>query len=183
MVQLRADAQRNLGLVLEAAAEVFAERGPDASVDEIARRAGVGHATVFRRFPTKEALLAAVVCRRLDELTAFAEDALAQQDAGEAFRSFVWHAAEMHARDRALYAGVGRCEGSADVGETKQRLESAVAELVRRAQEAGAVRRDSAAEDVPVLVASAIQPALASAEPARWRRYVDIVLNGLRPPD
>jgi len=58
---LRADARRNLGLVLDAASEVFAERGPDASIDEIARRAGVGHGTVFRRFPTKDALLAAVL--------------------------------------------------------------------------------------------------------------------------
>jgi AcrR family transcriptional regulator len=65
MTVLRADAQRNLNRVLEAATEAFAEFGADVSVDEIARRAGVGHATVFRRFPTKEALIAAVVLARV----------------------------------------------------------------------------------------------------------------------
>src|SRR5437868_5777618 len=97
MVELRADAQRNLGRVLDAAAEVFAERGPDASVDEIARRAGVGHGTVFRRFPTKESLVAAVMCRRLEEITAAAEDLLEQPDAGEAFERFIWEIGERFA--------------------------------------------------------------------------------------
>ena len=89
MVELRADAQRNLGRVLEAAAEVFAERGPAASVDEIARRAGVGHGTVFRRFPTKDALMYAVIERHVAQLSAMAEEALASDDPGEAFFDFV----------------------------------------------------------------------------------------------
>ena len=99
---LRSDAQRNLGLVLEAAAEVFAERGPDASIDEIARRAGVGHGTVFRRFPSKEALLQAVVLRRVEELTALAAEA--------DFERFFVAAAEAYARDRALVGGLDRFE-------------------------------------------------------------------------
>ena len=66
MVELRSDARRNLERVLDAAAEVFAASGPDASVDEIAKRAGVGHATVFRRFPTKDYLMFAVIERRVE---------------------------------------------------------------------------------------------------------------------
>src|SRR3954470_9233269 len=77
---LRADAQRNLSRVLDAAAAAFTDRGPDVSVDEIARRAGVGHATVFRRFPTKEALLAAVVEEHVDALLALARAALDQSN-------------------------------------------------------------------------------------------------------
>ena len=90
---LRADAQRNLDRLLGAAAECFAEQGVDASVDEIARRAGVGHGTVFRRFPTKDALLAAVLASHMAELAAAAEAACDEPDAGEAFDRFVRAAA------------------------------------------------------------------------------------------
>ena len=67
MTVLRADAQRNLGRILEAASAAYSEVGPDVTIDEIARRAGVGHGTVCRRFPTKDALRAAVIRARLDE--------------------------------------------------------------------------------------------------------------------
>src|SRR4051812_45545619 len=109
--QLRADAQRNLGRVLEAAAEVFAERGPNASVDEIARRAGVGHGTVFRRFPTKESLVAAVMCKQLAEFSTSAGDLLERPDAGAAFEEFIWEMAERYSRNYALLEGANHCAG------------------------------------------------------------------------
>ena len=180
--QLRADAQRNLERVLDAAAELFAERGCDVSVDEIARHAGVGHATVFRRFPNKDALIAAVVSKQIGELTEVAERALAEHDAGEAFRGFIWHAGELHARDRGLYEGFSRCVGVTAVGAAKGELDALVAQLIARAQEAGALRRDVTAEDVSTLVGSAIRGARSSAEPEAWRRYVEVVLAGLQPP-
>lgn len=180
--QLRADAQRNLERVVDAAAGLFAERGCGVSVDEIAARAGVGHATVFRRFPTKDALIAAVVARQIADLTAFVEQALAEEDAGEAFRGFVWHAAELHARDRALYEGFSRCGCVSDVADAKTRLTALVEQLIERAQAAGAVRPDVSAEDVSTLVGSAIRGSADSADPALWRRYVEVVLDGLRPP-
>src|SRR5919205_1820931 len=96
---LRADARRNLDRILDAAAEVFAELGPDAPIDEIARRAGVGHGTVFRRFPTKEALRAAVLAARLDEMQAHLEALLARDDVGAAFEDLVFYAAESCRRD------------------------------------------------------------------------------------
>jgi AcrR family transcriptional regulator len=176
---LRADAQRNLERVLDAAAELFAERGCDVSVDEIARHAGVGHATVFRRFPTKDALISAVVSKQIRELTAFVEAALAEEDAGEAFRAFVWHAGEMHARDRGLHEGFNRCVAVADVAEAKAELNALIDQLIERAQQAGALRRDVSAEDVSTLVSTAIRGAYGSAEPELWRRYVAVVLDGL----
>jgi AcrR family transcriptional regulator len=179
---LRADAQRNLERVLDAAAVLFAERGCGVSVDEIARRAGVGHATVFRRFPTKDALIAAVVSKRIRGLVAFVEGALEEADAGEAFRSFVWHAGELHARDRALYEGFSRSVGMRDVAEAKAELDGLVQQLIERAQEAGALRPDIAADDVSTLVGSAIRGAVDSPDPELWRRYVEVVLDGLRPP-
>ena len=170
---LRADAQRNLGRVLDAAAEVFAERGPGASVDEIARRAGVGHATVFRRFPTKDALIAAVVEQRIAELHGMAEQALEAEDAGAAFTEFVWRAAELNARDRGLHDCLLRCAQSP----AALALQDAGVRVVARAQQAGAVRTDIPAEDVPAL----IRAALRAAPPGQWRSYVQIVLDGLRP--
>jgi AcrR family transcriptional regulator len=173
VVTLRADAQRNLGRVLDAAAEVFAEQGPDASVDEIARRAGVGHATVFRRFPTKDALIAAVAEQRIAELQSMAEQALAADDAGAAFTAFVWRAAEVNARDRGLHDCLLRCAQSP----ASLALREAGVRVVERAQRSGDVRTDIDAADVPDL----IRAALRAAPPGQWRSYVRIVLDGLRP--
>jgi AcrR family transcriptional regulator len=176
---LRADAQRNLERVLDAAAELFAERGCDVSVDEIARKAGVGHATVFRRFPTKDALISAVVSKQIGEMSTFVEEALAEEDAGEAFRSFVWHAGEMHARDRGLHEGFTRCAGAGDVAEAKAELNGLIDQLIARAQDAGALRKDVTADDVSTLVGTAIRGSYGSSDPELWRRYVAVVLDGL----
>jgi AcrR family transcriptional regulator len=179
---LRADAQRNLERVLDSAAALFAERGCDVSVDEIARRAGVGHATVFRRFPTKDDLIGAVVAKQIRELVAFLEGALDEPDAGEAFRAFVWHVGELHARDRGLYEGFSRSVAMREVAEAKAELNGLVEQLIKRAQEAGALRPDIAADDVSTLVGSAIRGAVDSPGRELWRRYVEVVLDGLRPP-
>jgi AcrR family transcriptional regulator len=180
MATLRADAQRNLGRVLEAAAEAFAEHGPGVSVDEIARRAGVGHGTVFRRFPTKESLVAAVLCKRLNEFSACAEELLEREDAGAAFEEFVWQIAEVYARDRAVFEGGEHCKENADVVAAKERLVTHIQRLVVRAQEQGALRRDIDAADVLVLIGSAIMAAMHASAGDGWRRYVAVVLDGLR---
>ncbi|HYA08335.1 MAG TPA: helix-turn-helix domain-containing protein [Gaiellaceae bacterium] len=163
MSELRADAQRNLDRVLEAACECFAEQGVDVSVDEIARRAGVGHGTVFRRFPSKDALLSAVVLRPVRELTAAAESALEEPDAGAAFDRFFRRAVELYAENRALVEGFGRCLETDEVAA----MEVAVGRLVRRAQRAGALRSDVTARDVLELVPAA-------------SRHPDVILDGLR---
>jgi AcrR family transcriptional regulator len=161
---LRADAQRNLDRLLEAAGECFAERGIGCSVDEIARRAGVGHGTVFRRFPTKEALLLAVVARRIESLTAVAEEAADAPDVEAAFAGFIRSAGESYARDRALVQGLDRCEGRPEL----DALIAAVDRLASRAHEAGVLRRELGGEDVLKLVPTA-------------SFYPDVVLDGLRP--
>ena len=161
---LRSDAKRNLDRLLAAASECFAEQGVDASIDEIARRAGVGHGTVFRRFPTKEALLVAVMLERLRELTRDAEAALEEQDAGAAFGRFFRRAAEVYAQNRAIVEGFERCVETDEVAA----LKVAVGRLVWRAQRAGALRRDVSPEDVMELVPAA-------------SRHFDVVLDGLRP--
>jgi AcrR family transcriptional regulator len=162
---LRADAQRNLDRLLEAAGECFAEQGVDASIDEIARRAGVGHGTVFRRFPTKDALLAAVLSSHMAELAAAAEAACEEPDAGEAFNRFVRRMAEAYARNRSLVEAVKRCEAAPEV----DALVGALGRLLQHAQDAGAVRTDVGAMDVLALIPTA-------------GVYPEIVLDGLRPP-
>jgi len=165
VTQLRSDAQRNLDRLLGAACECFAERGLHASVDEIARRAGVGHGTVFRRFPTKDALLAAVLGRELDGLVAAAEDGLAEPDAGVGFERFFRAAAAAYGRNRALLEGIERCRTLPQA----RALKEAGERLVRRAQKAGALRRDLSAQEVFELVPAA-------------SRFPDVILDGLRPP-
>jgi AcrR family transcriptional regulator len=170
--ELRADARRNLERVLDAATEVFAEHGPDASIDEIAARAGVGHGTVFRRFPTKDDLMFAVIERRVEEMRALAEEALADDDPGDAFFSFIRRTAELNMSAPGLHRCVVHCGDKPGAAE----LEQLVARVISRAQRAGAVRRDVKPEDVRLLV----RAALTAAPEGQWRRHLDVVLDGLR---
>jgi AcrR family transcriptional regulator len=172
MVELRADARRNLERVLDAAAEVFAESGPEASIDDIARRAGVGHGTVFRRFPTKDDLMYAVIERHVAQMRALAEDALLHDDPGEAFFGFARRVAELAMTTPGLHKCVVHCGQKPGAAE----LEELGREVVARAQRAGAVRRDLEPAEVGPLV----RAALLAAPPGHWRRYLDVVLDGLR---
>jgi AcrR family transcriptional regulator len=172
MTELRADARRNLERVLDAAEQVFGASGPDASIDEIARLAGVGHGTVFRRFPSKDDLMFAVIERHVGEMQARAKEALSAADPGEAFFGFVHEVAELNMSTPGLHRCVVHCGDKPGAAE----LEKLVAKIVSRAQGAGAVRRDVKPADVQLLVRSA----LTSAPPGQWRRYLDVVLDGLR---
>jgi AcrR family transcriptional regulator len=172
MPELRADARRNLERVLDAAAEVFAASGPDASIDEIARLAGVGHGTVFRRFPTKDDLMYAVIERHVAQMRAMAEEALASDDPGAAFFDFARGVAELAMTTPGLHRCVVHCGGKPGAAE----LEELARKVVARAQRAGAVRRDLRPDEVGPL----IRAALLAAPPGQWRRYLGVVLDGLR---
>jgi AcrR family transcriptional regulator len=171
MTELRADARRNLERVLDAATDVFAASGPAASIDEIAQRAGVGHATIFRRFPTKDDLMYAVIERRVDEIREVMEEELAADDPGEAFFRSIRRVAELHMNAPGLHECVLRCgkPGAAALDTLGERL-------IRRAQKAGALRRDVSPADVSTLIKSVMQ----SAPERHWRRYLEVVLDGLR---
>jgi len=172
MTELRADARRNYERVLDAATEVFAASGPDASIDEIARLAGVGHGTVFRRFPTKDDLMYAVVERHVGQMCTLAEEALGSDDPGEAFFDFARTAAELVMTTPGLHKCVVRCGEKPRAAE----LEELGRKLVLQAQRAGALRRDLDSSDVGPL----IRAALLAAPPGQWGRYLDVVLDGLR---
>src|SRR5919206_2825813 len=108
---LRADARRNREKVLAAARTVFSENGRDAQMDDVARRAGVGVGTVYRHFPTKEALIEALMVDAFETIAAHARDALAIEDPWEAFTSVMWRGAEVMAGGRALSEGFASLPG------------------------------------------------------------------------
>jgi AcrR family transcriptional regulator len=180
---LRADAERNLRRLLDAAREAFAQRGLGASVDEIAKRAGVGKGTVFRHFPTKEHLISAILIDRLQEAERVGLELLDHADAGAALHELMCAGAELQARDRGFFESVAKAAlAEEQLQEAKQRLISVTAALLARAQEQGIVRADVTAEDILMLECSSVQAAAPFHEqaPELWRRYLDIAFDGLR---
>jgi AcrR family transcriptional regulator len=181
---LRRDAERNRVRILRAAAEVFTERGLQATLDEVAERAGVGVGTVYRRFPDKEALVEALFSERLDTLVGFAEQALAEPDPWVALATFLEQAASVIAGDRGLrqilmFATYGRDR----VDQARARMLPVVSAIVRRAQEAGDVRADLSPTDVPLIefMLSATAEYAGQVRPEIWRRYLGLILDALRP--
>jgi AcrR family transcriptional regulator len=180
---LRRDARANRERILEAARAVFADDGIEASVEQIAQRAGVGMGTLYRRFPTKEDLIDAVLEDSLDAFVAVAEDALAAEDAWAGFCEFLERALDLHAGNRALKDVLATGEhGRARLEAARERLRPLVGELVGRAQASGALRSDFVPEDLPLVFWTGGRVVEASAEvaPDLWRRYLGLLLDGLR---
>jgi AcrR family transcriptional regulator len=170
--------------VLDAAREVFAEQGIDAPVTEIADRAGVGIGTIFRRFPTKDDLLVAVVEQRTAQLIAAADAALESSDPGAALRKFMEIAAAMHISD-VCWCDAGDTDlfSRDGIRELIEVLVGKMGELLTRAQAEGQVRSDVHALDIPVLLMAVAKSGLMleDAVPGAWKRYLGIILDGLRP--
>jgi AcrR family transcriptional regulator len=180
---LRVDAERNLRRLLDVAREAFAQEGLGVSVDEIARRAGIGKGTVFRRFPTKEQLIAAVIRDRLEEGTRLASELLTEPDAGVALREFMRLGAQMQAQDRGFFEAVAQTALTDEQLHTaKERLTELTAALLGRAQEQGVIRGDVTPEDVIMLECACVQAGAPfhDASPELWQRYLDIAFDGLR---
>jgi AcrR family transcriptional regulator len=180
---LRADARRNHERVLDAAAEVFAERGKSAPIAEIARRAGVGAATLFRRFPTKQALLLAVVVRKLERLAAEAQGAVAEDDVAAGIRSFFVAACLTSARDQVLLELAHQTISDPRLDALQAEIFASIAELAERGRAAGLLRPDIEAHDLAVLmnaIAFGVRD-LTDTKPDVHLRYIEVVLAGLRP--
>jgi AcrR family transcriptional regulator len=181
---LRRDAERNRQRILAAAAEVFTERGLEASLDDVARHAGVGVGTVYRRFPDKASLADALFDERVDALAEMAERAQAQPDAWAALVWFLENSAEMLASDRGLrQLLMFAAQGHDRVTYARDRMRPAVDRLVRRAQADGLVRADLAATDIPIIefMVGAVAEYARQVRPAVWRRYLALMLDALRP--
>jgi AcrR family transcriptional regulator len=181
---LRADARRNREKVLAAARAVFSENGRDAQMDDVARRAGVGVGTVYRHFPTKEALIEALMVDSFQAIAAKAEAALEIEDPWEAFSCVLWRGAEILAADRALSEVFASIPGAMEQAmPTVEGLQESVARIMDRAQQAGVLRDDVVVDDIPMImcgVGSATKKEHRCSE--SWRRHLMILLDGLRAP-
>jgi AcrR family transcriptional regulator len=171
--------------VLKAASEVFTEYGLEVSLDEVARQAGVGVGTVYRRFRTKEQLVQALFDERIEAIAAVAERAAQEPDPWTGLVSFMEQMAEMLAGDLGLrqmlmFATYGQDR----VAYARQRNAPLVEKLVKRAQDAGQVRPDLRPTDIPFIVFVLTEAAEIArhANPDIWRRYLALVIDGM-PPD
>jgi AcrR family transcriptional regulator len=181
---LRRDAERNRQRILKAAAEVFNERGLDVGLDEIARYAGVGVGTVYRRFRTKEELVEALFMDRLDQIAAVADEAFETPDPWSGLVCFMERMAEIMAgnlglRQMLMFATYGQDL----VAVARQRNAPLVHRLVEQAQAAGQLRTDLRQTDIPFIVFILTEAAnlAQAANPDIWRRYLTLILDGMRP--
>ena len=180
---LRIDAERNRGRIVEAAQAAFAERGLDAALEDVALRAGVGIGTLYRRFPTREDLIAACFERRLADYARVAQEALDAPDGWTGFSSYVEQICAMQAADRGLNDVLTRTFPNARALEANRaRGFGLFLQVVERAKAEGRLRSDFVPEDHVLLLmgnAGVVQGAGDSA-PEAWRRYVALMLDGLR---
>ena len=180
---LRRDAERNRRRILVAAREVFAARGVDVTLDDIAHHAGLGVGTVYRRYPSREHLVEALFAEQLDRMVAFAREAREDPDPWDGLVRFATLSAESMAVDRGLRDVLfSRVYGHEDVELARERLKPEVDELVARAHAAGVLRPGVEGGDLIVLqfmIVSVLEYS-EHVDPGLWRRYLTIALDGLR---
>ena len=180
---LRRDAERNRQRILEVARDAFAEDGLAVTLDEIARRAGVGVGTVYRRFPDKEQLIDALFEERIGEMVKIAEAALRCENAWDGLVSFLECATAAHADDRGLKeVALSGVHGLGRVSRARELMFPLVTRLVARAQAEGSLRPDVRATDMPLmqLMLGSLSECTRDVDPEAWRRYLGILTDGLR---
>lgn len=176
---LRADARRNRERVLAAAQEVFAAQGISAPLDEIARRAGVGAGTVYRHFPTKEALFEAAIVYRVETMTARARAAARDEDAGAAFFGFLRLMADEGGVKRDLVDALG-ARGADVLRGPSHEMRAALGDLLTRAQRDGSVRTDIDVDDLLAVLKGFFVAAHAGGDSGLTDRLFAVMSDGLR---
>jgi AcrR family transcriptional regulator len=180
--RLRADAERNRRRLIEVATEMFGERGMEVGVAEIAQRAGVGRGTLFRNFPSKEALIAAVVVVALDDSTARAQALLELDDPADALFTLIDQAHERMLTDRALFEALDdEWMAHPEIQAAHHAMFGVVETLVSRAQAVGAVRHDVSAVDVVLMIKGVCESACAfqQVDADLTMRQLDLVKSAL----
>jgi AcrR family transcriptional regulator len=180
---LRSDARRNRERLVASARELFASRGVEASVEEITHHAGVGMGTLYRHFPHKEDLVDAVLEDAFAEVVAVAERAAAEPDAWVGLTGFLERVLELHGANRGLKDVLdSSVHGRRRAEAMRSRLRPLVRGMIERAREQGTLRPDFTPQDLPFVfwsVGRAIEAA-GDVAPDSWRRYLGLVLDGLR---
>jgi AcrR family transcriptional regulator len=185
---LRADAERNRRRILEAAREAVAEEGLDVGVEEIARRAGVGMGTLYRRFPTKQDLLDAIAEDRIAQVQAAVSAGLAEEDAWTGLRLTMRALTQAWVEDRSFMAAIGTqlAKRGKKVQAARRQVFADLDALIERAQREGALRPDVTVGDVAYLVHAAASGPTPFTEsylrdcPDQWQRCLHVILDGLR---
>jgi AcrR family transcriptional regulator len=176
-VSERVDAQRNHARLVAAAQTLLARDGADVPVREIARESGVGVATLYRHFPTRDDLIDAVLEDAFGQIAAAGERALAADDAWAGFSGFIEETLELFAHNRVLTQVVQSERGRGHAAALRDRVRPLTAELVRRAQDAGALRLDFTADDLSLVFWATDR--VIDLSPDGWRRHLGFVLDGL----
>ena len=179
---LRADARRNLERILSSAQALFAERGPAAQMEDIAAHAGVGIGTLYRRFPTKEALVTELVRERFQQFGVIAAECEGIEGPYEALATMMRRHAESVEGDIAFQLAMLKLndfhwEG---IEEDKAALNARVSGIIERAQSAGEVRADLSVEDYGMMMCGITATMHFMSESHEWRRHLELILAGLR---
>jgi AcrR family transcriptional regulator len=179
----RKDAVRNRELLLAAARDVFAERGLDASLDDVARRAGVGVGTAYRHFANKYELAGAIFQQEVGEIAVLAQSALSAADPWDGLVQFLESTLEAQTVNRGLREVLMGVHDADQEDEVHNLLAGPIVSLVERAQRAGVVRQDADATDLGmvIIMLCVVADVAGDADPQLWRRYLPILLAGLRP--
>lgn len=181
---LRADAARNRALIVDAARRLFAERGLDVTLHDVAEAAGVGVGTVYRRFPDKDALLGGLVTAKYETLVELAERAASRPSGREGLREYLFGAMELRASDRSLSTAVLRAApATAEAADLRTRLWAVVGGVVERARAEGGLREGFAPDDVPAVssMIGSIADRSRDADPDAWRRYALLLVDAVCP--
>jgi AcrR family transcriptional regulator len=173
---------RNRERLLCAADELIRARGVDVPLEEISRAAGLGIATLYRNFPSRQALVEALLAERLERFATLARDSLTAADARAAFEAFLVEACESQARDRALLDALSAwAEGSAELDRARTRIATLLERLIQRTQREGGLREDFELSDLTMLfwAVRRIAETTSTVAPQAWRRHLALVLDAL----
>jgi AcrR family transcriptional regulator len=179
---LRKDAARNRALLIDAARAVFAERGLEASLDDVAHRAGLGVGTAYRHFANKYELAQAIFAEALDQVIELAERSAEDPDPWAGIVTFLEGTAELQTADRGLREVLMGVHDSAHMDRVHDRFTGPLRTMIERAKLAGTVRSDLEATDLGVvlLMLCTVADVTGDAAPDLWRRYLPMLLDGLR---
>lgn len=179
---LRKDAARNRALLVQAAREVFAERGLEASLDDVAHHAGVGVGTAYRHFANKYELAEAIFAEAIDRVMELAEHAAESPDAWSGIVAFLAGTAEMQTADRGLREVLMGVHDPERMEQVNDRLSPPMRRMIDRAKQAGQIRPDVEVSDlgIVVLMLCTVADVTGDAAPDLWRRYLPMLLDGLR---
>jgi AcrR family transcriptional regulator len=179
---LRKDAARNRALLVQAAREVFAERGLEASLDDVAHHAGLGVGTAYRHFANKYELAQAILAEAIDEIIGVAHESTTADDPWDGLVGFIERAAEMQSADRGLREVLMGVHDPALEERIGEALSGPLRQLVERAKANGAVRPDVEVTDlgIVIMMLCTVADVTGEASPDLWRRYLPMLLDGLR---